>query len=170
MDVAIILFHAVMLGLALLHEIYVIRQLLKRLSSRVEQLEGEKELRSPVSDAVLSSRVEQLQGEKERLNYERAALAQALDVKEDASPPGAEPSRGRLGDMQNKEVTLYWQDRATSVSEEEFHPTSLVSVQTGSSFKLTPREAACQDVTRAPPPPLVWLPLFRRLKSPSSSP
>lgn len=165
MDV-IILFHAVMLGLALLHEIYLIRQLLKRLSSRVEQLECEK------------LRLEQLEGEKERLNYERAALAQALDVKEDASPPGAEPSRGRLGDMQNMEVTLYWQDRATSVSEEEFHPTSefhppsLVSVQTGSSFKLTPREAACQDVTRAPPPPLEvpQLPLFRRLKSPSSSP
>lgn len=136
----------------------------------------------------LSSRVKQLEGEKERLDYERAALARALNVKADASPPGAEPDRGRLGDMQNKALTLWNQERATSVSRDASNHAgtvfpdgtlaapSCVSVQS-SGCGLTPRQAAAQDVTRAPPPPrslgallkepiatptAEWLPLFRR--------
>ena len=123
------------------------------------------------------SRVEQLEGEKERLEYERAALARALDVKEEASPPGAEPDRARLGVMQNKALTFWNQERATSVSRDNSQHAgtawdtldksseTFVSVQS-SGCGLTPREAAAQDITRAPPPPKTMqdtkLPLFLR--------
>lgn len=155
--------------LGLVYEIRVGRQILNRLS-----------------------RVEQLEGEKERLDYERAALARALDVKEEASPPGADPDRGRLGDMQNKALTLWNQERATSVSDtsttrdvlghlpshtvtldKSLEAPSIASVQS-SACMLTMREAAAQDITRAPPPPKAMedtkLPLFLRVPKATKQP
>ena len=48
----------------------------------------------------LSSRVKQLEGEKERLGYERALARSRRQG--GCEPARAEPDRGRLGDMQNK--------------------------------------------------------------------